>query len=320
MHILSRYFNHYYASVGGGISLITILLLGTVLSSSLSLSPLAAYAQSQQISGKYKNVVAGYEITFPKGWSGDEFLGVSVFTAPGGIDPLKEFPGTYMAIIHFDLTQFIQKAQNNTVEFTKSENSTTINCTTISERYVNINNIRSAESVKECHNNINGEFSKSKDYLFATKQFIITAGFSANSTSSYDKYVSAFDNSVKAMKIDNQMDFKPLLKRVAGSKTMIEKVDGKDIKIETTSTVSDFKLDKSNKSLTFSTEGKKNSSGLTELSVAHILKGPYQVKIDGKKTTQFRIIEDTTTGEILVGISYNHDARHTITIIGSQAS
>lgn len=317
MQVLPKYFSNHYVSVAG-ILLTTILLLGTLLSS-LS-SPLAAYAQSQQISGKYRNVIAGYEITFPKGWSGDEFLGVSVFAAPGGIDPLKEFPGTYMAIIHFNLTQFIQKAQNNTVQFTQFDNSTTINCTTISERYVSINNIRSAESVKECHNNINGEFSKTKDYFFATKQFIITAGFSANSTGSYDKYVGAFDSSVKTLKLNNQIDFKPLLKKVAGSKTVTQKVDGKDIKIETTSILSGFRLDNSKRTLTFSVEGKKNSPGLTEVSIGQILKGPYQVTIDGKKSNNFRTIEDTTTGEALVGISYNHDTRHTITIIGSQAS
>jgi hypothetical protein len=317
VQVLPKYFSNHYVSVAG-ILLTTILLLGTLLSS-LS-SPLAAYAQGQQISGKYRNVIAGYEITFPKGWSGDEFLGVSVFAAPRGIDPLKEFPGTYMAIIHFNLTQFIQKAQNNTVQFTQFDNSTTINCTTISERYVSINNIRSAESVKECHNNINGEFSKTKDYFFATKQFIITAGFSANSTGSYDKYVGAFDSSVKTLKLNNQMDFKPLLKKVAGSKTVTQKVDGKDIKIETTSILSGFKLDNSKRTLTFSVEGKKNSPGLTEVSIGQILKGPYQVTIDGKKSNNFRTIEDTTSGEALVGISYNHDTRHTITIIGSQGS
>lgn len=267
--------------------------------------PIASAAGS--ISGKYRNTTGGYEITFPKGWSGIEFAGVWPFVSPDGFDLFKGFPKVYMMTAHFNMTAASQ-LQNMATPNPASK----INCQEISNRYILLNKVRSWEIVEEC--NTNGEFAKVKRYYVANNDFVISSSFSANSTAAFNKNVNAFEQSIQTLRVDKQTDIKSYFQKVAGTKTIVQKIDNKTIKLETTSTLSGFKFDKARKTLTFTAEGKKGTPGLTEISIGQVLNGPYKVTIDGKNVKDVRVIEDTTTRETLVGFNYDHNKKHTIVI------
>lgn len=288
-----------------------MLIMGTLIAASLMISHISvAYAQSQ-ISGKYVNIPAGYEITFPKGWSGIEFLGISTIVAPGGVDFFKGLPKTQMMTVHFNMTAF-KDLQNAPGTLPAAENT----CKQLSNRYISMNKVRAYEMIDEC--TTNGEFAKSKRYYFTNKDFIIVVGLSANSTKAYNDNIKLFEQAVKTVKVQKQTDIKASMSKIAGTKATTQKIDNKSVKLESTSTLSGFKFDKAKKALSFTVDGKKDAQGLTQISIGKLLKGSFKVSIDGKNVTDFVTIDDTTTKEILLSINYDHKKKHTITITGSK--
>lgn len=171
-----------------------------------------AYAEAE-ISGKYRNSVAGYEIAFPKGWSGLKLLGVAVQVAPGGIDFLTGVPKTSMMILHLNRTAIEGWKDVSTTLDTTSDPG---NCKEISSRYITINEVRALELVNEC--TINGEFSKSKQYLFLNKGHIISVSLSADSEKRYKDNLKVFEKSVKTIKIQKPQDIKPYIQKMTGRK------------------------------------------------------------------------------------------------------
>lgn len=268
--------------------------------------------KSGSISGKYIDSKAGYEITFPKGWSGTEFMEIATIVAPGGVDFIKGYPKTYIMTVYFNMT-----AAKDLWGSTTGQSTVDNTCKQISNRYVTLNKVRGYETVQEC--TTNDGFSKSKYVYFATKDLVIAAGLSADSKKAFTDNLKVFDESVKTLKVQKQIDIKTLMAKVAGIKTTNQKIDGKSTKFETSSTLSDFKFDKAKKTLSFSANGKKDAAGSTAISIGKLLKGPFSVTIDGKTVTNFSVIEDTTSKETLISINYDHSKKHTIVITGKTA-
>lgn len=283
------------------------LAVAAIFSATLLVGQLPIASAAGSISGKYRSASGGYEITFPKGWSGVELAGLWPFVSPDGFDSFKGFPKVYMMTAHFNMTGFSQP-QN----MAGTNPASKVDCMEISNRYILLNKVRSSEIVEEC--NTNGEFAKVKRYYVANNDFIINSSFSANSMAAFNKNVNAFEQSIQTLKVSKQTDIKSYLQKITGKKTVAQKIDNKTIKLETTSTLSGFKFDKAKKMVTFTAEGKKGSPGITEVSIGQLLNGPYRVTIDGKNIKGVHVIEDTTTKETLVSFNYDHNKKHTIVI------
>lgn len=93
-------------------------------------------------------------------------------------------------------------------------------------------------------------------------------------------------------------------------------VAGESIEVElnSSSTISEFKVDQENKIVNFKVDGETGTSGTTEISIGKILEGPYTVMIDGQATTDFEVVN--ATSEAVIRISYIHSV-HDVTITGT---
>lgn len=93
-------------------------------------------------------------------------------------------------------------------------------------------------------------------------------------------------------------------------------VAGESIEVElnSSSTISEFKVDQENKKISFKVDGETGTNGMTEISIGKILEGPYAVTIDGQATTDFEVVNAASEGVII--ISYTHSV-HDVTITGT---
>jgi hypothetical protein len=90
------------------------------------------------------------------------------------------------------------------------------------------------------------------------------------------------------------------------------------VKMQSSSVVTNFNIDKEKGRVSFDVEGnKQNAKGMTEISIGSVLKGPFAIKIDGREKP-FTVIEDRTTNETLISLSYDQNARHSISIYGAR--
>ena len=95
-------------------------------------------------------------------------------------------------------------------------------------------------------------------------------------------------------------------------------VEGNTIQVElnSSSTISEFKLDAESKRISFQAEGGTGSSGTTEISIGNILKGPYSVMIDGQATNDFKLIPSGVAGQDSIRVSYAGGS-HNIIVSGT---
>ena len=93
-------------------------------------------------------------------------------------------------------------------------------------------------------------------------------------------------------------------------------IDGKEVelKIESTSDVSDFALDYEKMQISFLVSGHGGTNGSALVPVGHVLEGPYSVLIDDVSVTDFETIDDS--GTTAIRLEYTHST-HKITIAGA---
>ena len=138
----------------------------------------------------------------------------------------------------------------------------------------------------------------------------------------YDGSVGKFDSSVTTLNILNVMDSgetpapveEPVTTKESEikSSTMPVMVGGNnvDVDIQSSSQISNLKLDEASKSLSFSTSGSTDST--TMMSVGKVLQGPYSVMIDGQIAKDYLMTDEQTIKLSL--LSGSHD----ISISGTQ--
>jgi hypothetical protein len=100
----------------------------------------------------------------------------------------------------------------------------------------------------------------------------------------------------------------PILKPVPLSVS----VGGSMVKVDmnSSSTVSQFRVDSNNKRVMFEVEGEAGTEGTTEVAIGSVLEGPYTVAIDGQPTTDFEV-----SGSIMT-LHYTHSL-HDVAITGT---
>ena len=169
-----------------------------------SLQPDATSVSSTNISGTYRDPVAGFEIQLPEGWSGPQpsYSGEDVRVSPGGYD--LSSTADIMKISVY-AKSYINKEKLDGYNASSYEGMVKkiaegIGCKVTSDTYVKINGINSKNITEEC-----GDYSKAITFQLATDKNLI---FLRLDTVAYrfDDYLPKFAQSVKTIKIDKPGD------------------------------------------------------------------------------------------------------------------
>ena len=269
--------------------------------------------QMTEVSGKYSNDNVGVRITFPDGWSGIEMntaQGTMAAVSPGGMQSGDS-----------SIAMTLMMSEKAKVDSPPSDPSQgKSKCDTPSVKSITVSGAQGTETVVTCTDD-NGKMTKAKIVSAQTETHWISVMFVAP-VADYDGSVGKFDSSVTTLNILNVMDsgetpapveepvttMEPEIK----SSTMPVMAGGNnvDIDIQSSSQISNLKLDEASKSLSFSTSGSTDST--TMMSVGKVLQGPYSVMIDGQLAKDYTMADDKTI--ILSLLSGSHE----ISISGTQ--
>jgi hypothetical protein len=86
--------------------------------------------------------------------------------------------------------------------------------------------------------------------------------------------------------------------------------------INSSSNVSEFRFNEPMKQILFKVSGEDENGGIVMFPISRLLEGPYTVTFDGNVTTNFETIDNQTSNETSIKISYNQGI-HDITITGT---
>jgi hypothetical protein len=175
------------------------------------------------VSGTYKNDKIGFQIALPSSWSGEtlSFMVNMVIASPNGYhiaDPVK--PDTIMTISGIDSIAFqalgdlaqkisesgtIQDLSQLDLTGVSSGRGAAVSCIKLSSSPTTVNGIPAEEIVQDCTDE--GVRAKGKGYVIGTEDnSFIALGFYSSSVGAYEKYLPAFEESVKTIKITKPGD------------------------------------------------------------------------------------------------------------------
>jgi len=287
----------------------------------------SAYAQAppsmKEVSGTYVNSSAGVTVTFPSGWSGFEIAtpsGTIATTSPGGMSESDPATMKTIGLLVSDKSQ--GKDPKDPGSFSNDAND--CNAPTIKSR--DVAGVKGIEATVVC--------PTSKETIR-----MVTVQTSSNwivlmymaPTADFDGQVAAFDSTVSSLQVQGAVNSDAGAggnnsgNDNSGSnlglqlKTEIHQVllqgKNKDISVVTNSTISNFRLEEQNKRVVFTVEGQSGTHGSTEIPIGQMLRGPYNVAIDGKSTTDFQVTNEGTENAMMK-LSYTHST-HDITVTGT---
>ena len=301
---------------GGAVIFASMILIAPV-------TPIA-YAQ-EAISGRYADR-SGIQIDLPQGWSGTKLFDQILIVSPGGFSLSSgNSPDAIMAIMSIDRLDAKDKILSSEFARIPSESdgnsaNDSRNCQNDDVTYDKIGQTTVLRMVQECKDDGASHYSKTRVYGVLTLTKFVIIAYAANSASAYEKYANEFEQSIKTVHIDEPFDFKTSMLTLTGANKVYQDdptVQGKavHIKIETSSKISNFQVSEGEKKISFRVEGSEGTQGVVIMPLQQVMEGPYHVTIDGSPATNFLIIEDKTTGEKILNLSYHHSA-HDIVITG----
>lgn len=271
------------------------------------------YSPPEQVpSGEYVNNQAGFSIVVPEGFSGQ----VSVNTSTDfSMSVTQDYQGGGMPVT---MTLFIgdkSELKNNSDTSTPPPNTSgCVPQTNVNELpEVTISGITFkvyTQSFTGC-----GFSSESKNYYGETAtRYITLSEQSFGGTADF----SNLDKFASSLKIENNTSASaPALK------TTVERISlkGKDIdlNVDSSSTVSNFSFSEDAKKLSFRVTGQDGTQGITVIPISRLLKSPYTVTMDGNTVTNFETLQDSTTGDTSIKLTYHHSS-HDIVISGAEVA
>ena len=92
--------------------------------------------------------------------------------------------------------------------------------------------------------------------------------------------------------------------------------DAIQVRVNSSSTISNFGLDVENKKISFNVSGTGAAGGMTEIHIGSILEGPYLVTVDGEVINNVKMIESSEPHMSMIEIAHADDS-HIITVAGT---
>ncbi|NOJ27125.1 MAG: hypothetical protein DA330_03845 [Nitrososphaera sp.] len=264
------------------------------------------------ITGTYSDPESGLSITLPEGWEGLT-LGSNLISYPGGLNFGDEEDPASITVLILNREAIFDPSnlENNTADVDSCVNS--------SAEYTTLNGMNTIHLIHDC-NGSTGQ-SKSDTYAVITDDNLIIVSYSATSAQNYDEYSDDFASVLESLRIPNSENFRDALASILDLKTTVHKVELKDtqaeVKIVSSSDVSNFALITEKKQISFDIDNSKTANTVTQISIQDVLEGPHTVMVDGSEAKDVLFIGDRTTGERIIQINTDNKA-HEITIIGTK--
>ncbi|MEW6605555.1 MAG: hypothetical protein AB1351_12835 [Thermoproteota archaeon] len=268
-----------------------------------------------EVSGNYVDAQGHYEITFPSGWSGVNFLSILI-VAPEGFDEESETMEASMIMLAIPRTELTTALWSpEALEQVEQESE---QCSIETYSYTTINQMEAVHLVAQCESE--QEYNKINMYGFMSEDDVIMALFAANSTSGYDDNVDEFEQSVRTLKVNNAVSFRAAMAETFGLMEHRQQVTAKDtameVSIESNSNITEFEFSEAEKRVSFTVNGEDGTNGLTIVGADTVLEGPYTVMIDDEATSNFVVAQDEASGQSMIEVSYTH-SEHEIVITGT---
>jgi hypothetical protein len=306
------------------------IVFGVILGAMLIGAPLlsTAYAQpdfvGSEISGRYLDSSSGLQIELPKGWSGTKFFDMFPIIAPNGFDlSTGTMPEVAMTILVLDSRDVAEMLLSVNIDEISEVEDADEQCQKQIIEYAQIGSTTGLHIIVECEGDEESgtPYQKTKAYSVLTRTKFIIIAYSATSESEYERHLGEFEHSIKSVKVVDPVNLKSSLAAIfrankAFEQTVSVKGQHVNIKIETSSNLSNFRLSEEEKKLSFTVEGTTGTKGVAVIPLHNVLAGPYTVTIDGQPTEDFIVIVDKTTGEQIMQLSYSHSV-HDIAITGA---
>lgn len=274
--------------------------------------------------GIYASPYSELEIQLPSGWSGLRLLGVVMIT-PDGLEAWKHpiSMEAAMIIVEFDRTELLELAgaaiQESFSQSLAENNLATGRCEQQNYSYVVIDGMEALQGISECTSD-DGVYSKTKTYAIMAGQRVAVMTFTANSSQSFTRYESVFDESVSTARASNAASFKDgmaeALNLKAENYSVMARGNSVEVKVQSNSNISNFSFNEEAKRISFNVEGTNGTNGFAIITAEKVLEPPYLVTIDGQPTTDFFTFEDSIRNENTVQINHQHSL-HEIAIKGT---
>jgi len=276
---------------------LSLLIISATFFSLTVTTTFAQMPSMTEISGKYTDDKVGLEIIFPDGWSG-----ITMGVPEGSMATVSPDEMTSMnenSPIMSVLTNEKAKSDTPPKSFDQQGKS---KCGAPSVIAMTIGDIPATETTMSCTKD-DGTVIKLKNISAETTTHWVVVSFMANA-SDYDQEIDKFDDSVKTLKIQNAVvESKDVTTTDVPEPITIPPVnlqpnvmpvmvgDNKiDLSIQSSSQLTDLKLDEENKKLLFKVA--EDNDGLTIIPIGNVLEGEFVITIDGEPSTNFEILDE----------------------------
>lgn len=169
--------------------------------------------QQQEVNGKYTNSEHGVEVTIPNGWSGmsmdfkDPTTGewISGFQVmEGGFEAnMDSMQNGEFEIIMLSIMDKPEEETTDPPDVQPPTDEFDVDCELVEMEKTSINGKDTMMVEAQCEGDIS---MKSKMYHYATNEKIISYAYMTSPSSGFDNNINNFDDSVKTVKIENQVN------------------------------------------------------------------------------------------------------------------
>ncbi|AIF82196.1 hypothetical protein NTE_00114 [Candidatus Nitrososphaera evergladensis SR1] len=299
-----------------------------------SLAPAYAQSQSQaaRSSGGYYYSGTGFDIEFPPGWNGTLADGKYPVARPSSAAAQAGTSMSVFAVNRLEVKNLIMSGVHVLPELDSSSSGRKEEeqqqCQRTLAELVPVNDINVFHTILECADEQQQHYEITDSYIFFTLTKSIAVGYSAPSKDAYNRYLHDFTSSLKTVKVDEPVNIRSGLEIVLGITKFYKKsIDiqaandaGVDMVIGASSNNVSVVFDEPGKRFVIKVNGQTAATGQAGrllVPVDKVLRGPYQVHIDGVPVPDPLVIEDTQTKEKLVMVEYGEGARQ-IVISGAE--
>jgi hypothetical protein len=275
-----------------------------------------AYAQSQTLSGKYILPGTGFEMTIPIGWTGTQVdRSRAVFTPADSSDVSI----TVLTAERLDTKEIV----TSEIDVTTGRSALGgPECKSREGEILFLQTNKAFHTIHECSSP--ESYRITNTYVIFTLARSIAVSLSATSADAYERYLATFTDAVQTSKIDSQLNFRSALEIIFGTtgiSTQSLNLEAANrqvgLVVATSSRISTVNFDEESKRLVVTLNELRRPEGNLLVPVNDVLRGPYQVYVNGELHNDFLVITDSDTGEQLVNVWYAQGERK-IEIVGTE--
>ena len=267
--------------------------------------------------GTYSIPSLGFTFRFPSGWT----------SIANGPDSKVLFKGSPIFNENLDNPERVilfglRLEKSNLPQLFETSPDNDLQCgPTTTAATVTMNGTKALKIDLGCENGMT--IKRTTSYVVASQGYAIVVGFGASSDLLYNRYIGDFNNSVKALTVQNATDLGRIdaLCRVfdLATETMRVKVDntGYSVRIASDSRISNFSLLENQRELSWNVDDtNQTTEGQTIIEMPVSIGKPEQVLVDGKaQPFNATLVLDSTSNRTLEIVEHGR-GNHYVSLVG----